>query len=58
MEVDQFEGRQGPCISCLYEEELDNNGLCSGCNPTDPETRQALINLLKPTKEAQPQGNK
>lgn len=52
-----YEGAHGACIACLVEQELDSDGLCSACNPLDQETRDALINLLKPTKEAKPQGN-
>jgi hypothetical protein len=37
---------QGLCIACLYEEDLDNAGLCAGCNPLDEATRVALLNLL------------
>lgn len=48
-DLSDYDGDIGTCIACLYEEELDNAGLCSGCNPVDQETRDALIALLKPT---------
>lgn len=47
-----FDGPLGPCKACLYEEELDNNSLCAGCRPTDPETLKALVNVLKPVEPA------
>ncbi|MGO4470367.1 hypothetical protein AB4Y95_00310 [Arthrobacter sp. M-10] len=47
-----FDGPLGPCIACLYEEELDNNSLCAGCRPSDPEMLKALTNLLKPAEPA------
>ena len=53
-----YEGAHGACIACLVEQELDSDGLCSRCNPLDAETRQALINVLKPTKEASASENK
>ena len=37
----------GPCISCLYEDDLDGNGLCGGCAPLNRETAGALLNLLR-----------
>jgi hypothetical protein len=48
-DLSDFDGPQGACIACLYEDELDADGLCAGCNPVNEETRVALINLLKPT---------
>jgi len=39
---------QGPCKACLYEDELDSDGLCASCNPISQETRAALIALLSP----------
>lgn len=58
-DLSDYDGDIGTCIACLYEEELDNAGLCSGCNPVSQETRDALVALLKPTtKEAQPQETK
>lgn len=40
----------GPCKACLYEDELDSDGLCGSCNPLNEDTRVALLNLLKPVK--------
>lgn len=52
LDLSDYDGDVGPCKACLYEEELDNAGLCSGCNPVSQETRDALIALLSPiTKE-------
>ena len=48
-ELSDYDGDIGPCKACLCEEELDNAGLCSGCNPVSQETRDALIALLSPT---------
>jgi hypothetical protein len=51
MEVDvwteeHITGPEGTCKACLYEDELDRDGLCASCNPISPETRTALIALL------------
>jgi hypothetical protein len=46
--LSDLHGETGTCLACLYEEELDADGLCAGCNPISEDTRVALINLLKP----------
>lgn len=47
-ETSKFESSHvGPCIACLYEDELNNEGLCKTCSPTDPEFFRVLVNLLK-----------
>lgn len=47
-DLSDYDGDIGPCKSCLYEEELDNAGLCAGCNPISEDTRAILIALLSP----------
>lgn len=47
--LSDYDGDIGPCIVCLYEEELDGAGKCSGCNPMNEDTRVALIALLTPS---------
>lgn len=42
---------QGPCVACLYEDELDSSGLCVSCNPPDPRFRVVLLDLLKPVEQ-------
>lgn len=47
-----YNGDIGTCIACLYKEELDNSGLCAGCNPINEDTRVALIALLTPSNHS------
>ncbi len=50
--LSDFDGAHGACIACLYEDELDSDGLCASCQPIDEEHRRVLVNLLKQPKEA------
>jgi hypothetical protein len=49
--LSDFDGAEGACIACLYEDELDQNGLCASCNPISKEDLAIVNRALNPTKE-------
>lgn len=46
--LNDFDGDIGTCITCHYEDELDNAGKCTGCTPPSRETTDALKSMVRP----------
>jgi hypothetical protein len=46
--LSDFDGDEGACIKCGYEDELDSIGLCGSCDPLSKEDQQTLVRAMKP----------